>query len=277
MKKSLAVILLGSALLLPNHTVEASHSSKAVKTYSTQTVKCIEWDHAKSDTKRFEKKEYQGFFKNWKESVKKPELVIPEQGDVKVDTPQIEATPEFEDPPVVEQRPGNEQAPEVEQLPEIEAAPGHPAAPVPTPPVSETPPGNSIEQGAPNASISAIEQEVLRLTNIERQNAGLAPLAIDENLMNSAREKSKDMSKNNYFSHTSPTYGSPFDQMKTFGVTYRAAAENIAYGQRSAQEVVRAWMDSPGHRQNILTANFTHIGIGYDANGHYWTQQFIQK
>ena len=95
--------------------------------------------------------------------------------------------------------------------------------------------------------------------------------------MASARAKSLDMAKNHYFSHTSPTYGSPFDQMKQYGVTYRAAAENIAKGQRSAKEVVQAWMDSPGHRQNILTPNFTHIGIGYAQSSNVWTQQFIEK
>ncbi len=65
--------------------------------------------------------------------------------------------------------------------------------------------------------------------------------------------------------------------MKALGIDYRAAAENIAIGQKSADEVVKGWMNSPGHRENIMNANFTHIGIGYDAQGHYWTQQFIQK
>ena len=126
-------------------------------------------------------------------------------------------------------------------------------------------------------SISSIEQQVLTLTNQERAKAGLSPLAADAPLMASARAKSSDMSTNNYFSHNSPTLGSPFDQMKARGINYRAAAENIAMGQRTAQEVVTGWMNSPGHRENIMNANYTHIGIGYDANGHYWTQQFIQK
>ena len=95
--------------------------------------------------------------------------------------------------------------------------------------------------------------------------------------MDSARAKSKDMSSKGYFSHTSPTYGSPFDQMKQFGVSYRSAGENIAMGQRTPEEVVRGWMNSPGHKANILSSDFTHIGIGYDKNGNYWTQQFISK
>ena len=65
--------------------------------------------------------------------------------------------------------------------------------------------------------------------------------------------------------------------MKQFGVSYKSAAENIAMGQRSAAEVVKAWMESPGHRENIMNPSLTHIGIGYDKNGNYWTQQFIGK
>lgn len=143
----------------------------------------------------------------------------------------------------------------------------------PSTPVIQDETANSAQ----DTSVSAIEKAVLDLTNVERQKAGLKPLQIDEKLMASARQKSTDMSKNNYFDHNSPTYGSPFDQMKANGISYRSAAENIAMGQRSAEEVVKAWMESPGHRQNILTPEFTHIGIGFDQNGNYWTQQFIQK
>ncbi len=95
--------------------------------------------------------------------------------------------------------------------------------------------------------------------------------------MAAAREKSQDMQTKNYFSHTSPTFGSPFDRMKALGISYKSAGENIAQGQRSPQEVVQAWMDSPGHRANILNGSFTHIGVGYVKTGNYWTQQFIQK
>ncbi|HBJ00567.1 MAG TPA: hypothetical protein DDY89_06285, partial [Lysinibacillus sp.] len=99
----------------------------------------------------------------------------------------------------------------------------------------------------------------------------------DDKLMAAAREKSQDMQSNNYFSHTSPTFGSPFDRMKALGIAYKSAGENIAQGQRSPQEVVQAWMDSPGHRANILNGKFTHIGVGYVKSGNYWTQQFITK
>ena len=155
-----------------------------------------------------------------------------------------------------------------------------PTKPAPTPVTKSSPasaPTAKPVETAQDTSVSAFEKAVLDLTNAERQKAGLKPLQTDRNLMNSARQKSADMASKNYFSHTSPTYGSPFDQMKANGVTYRSAAENIAMGQRSAEEVVKGWMESPGHRQNILTPEFTHIGIGYDKNGNYWTQQFIQK
>ncbi|HZH60097.1 MAG TPA: CAP domain-containing protein [Metabacillus sp.] len=125
--------------------------------------------------------------------------------------------------------------------------------------------------------LSEYEQQVVDLTNQERAKQGLPALKVDLELSKVAREKSSDMQKNNYFSHTSPTYGSPFDMMKQFGISYKTAGENIAKGQRTPQEVVNAWMNSSGHRQNILSSNFTHIGVGHVAEGNYWTQQFIGK
>lgn len=95
------------------------------------------------------------------------------------------------------------------------------------------------------------------------------------NLSNMALEKAKDMSKNNYFDHNSPTYGSPFDMMKKFGISYSYAGENIAMGQQTPEEVMKDWMNSEGHRKNIMSPNFTLIGIGY-YNG-YWVQEFVGK
>lgn len=127
------------------------------------------------------------------------------------------------------------------------------------------------------SSVSAFEKQVVELTNAERAKNGLPALTLDTNLSKVARAKSEDMSKNNYFDHTSPTYGSPFDMMKQFGISYKAAGENIAKGQTTPEQVVKAWMNSEGHRANILSDKFTHIGVGYVANGNYWTQQFIGK
>ncbi|MFC4402186.1 CAP domain-containing protein [Gracilibacillus xinjiangensis] len=126
-------------------------------------------------------------------------------------------------------------------------------------------------------ALSQFEQQVVTLTNQERQKQGLSPLEADKELSKVARAKSQDMATNGYFSHNSPTYGSPFDMMKQFGVSYRTAGENIAKGQRTPQEVVNAWMNSEGHRANILNPEFTHIGVGYVENGNVWTQQFIGK
>lgn len=136
---------------------------------------------------------------------------------------------------------------------------------------------NSSKDEQTTSNLSAYEQKVVELTNAERSKNGLTPLKIDENLSKVAREKSRDMSVNKYFDHTSPTYGSPFDMMKKYGITYRSAGENIAMGQRTPEEVVKAWMNSAGHRANILNGDYTHIGVGYVSEGNYWTQQFIGK
>ncbi len=127
------------------------------------------------------------------------------------------------------------------------------------------------------SAVSAFEKKVVELTNAERAKQGLAPLTLDTELSKVARTKSQDMKDKNYFDHNSPTYGSPFDMMKSFGISYKSAGENIAMGQTSPEQVVQAWMDSPGHRENIMNSSFTHIGVGHVASGNYWTQMFIGK
>lgn len=136
-------------------------------------------------------------------------------------------------------------------------------------------PGQKIN--VPTQEGVAYEQEVLRLVNVERAQAGLPALKNDWELARVAEHKSLDMAEKGYFSHNSPTYGSPFDMMKAYGINYRAAGENIAKGQRTPQEVVNAWMNSSGHRANILSSNFTHMGVGYVKDGNVWTQMFIKK
>jgi uncharacterized YkwD family protein/spore coat assembly protein SafA len=135
-------------------------------------------------------------------------------------------------------------------------------------------PGQVLTIPTTDSSIVHYEKEVVRLVNEIRVRHGLPALTENWELSRVARYKSQAMKDNRYFSHTSPTYGSPFQMMKSFGITYRSAGENIARGQRSPQEVVTAWMNSAGHRANILNASFTQIGIGYVAEGHYWTQMF---
>ncbi|MCM3594620.1 CAP domain-containing protein [Metabacillus idriensis] len=166
------------------------------------------------------------------------------------------------------------QAPQKEQA----EAPKQEAAPAPA---QKAQPEASKEadpkQEQTQASVSEFEKKVVELTNAEREKQGLKPLQLDEELSKVAKEKSKDMQSKNYFDHNSPTYGSPFDMMKKFGVEYTTAGENIAKGQASPEEVVQAWMNSEGHRKNIMNGDFTHIGVGHVAEGNYWTQMFIGK
>lgn len=129
------------------------------------------------------------------------------------------------------------------------------------------------------APLKSIEDEVVRLINAERSKNGLQTLSYNWEAARVARIKSQDMINNNYFSHTSPIYGSPFKMLESYGLRFSAAAENIAYGQRSAQEVVNSWMNSPGHRANILSRSYTHTGVGVakKANGTlYFTQVFLK-
>ena len=171
--------------------------------------------------------------------------------------------PETEQRPCVPETPKPEQKPEV---PDTEENPIVPEVPEIKPEVPEAP---EADFGA----MSQLEQAACKLINEQRAKNGLKPLTISEELSVKARVKSTDMLENNYFSHNSPTYGSPFALMKALGIEYRSAAENIAMGYRTAEAVVNAWMNSPSHRANILSSNYTSMGIGH-VDG-YWTQWFI--
>ncbi|MGM0750781.1 MAG: SafA/ExsA family spore coat assembly protein [Bacillota bacterium] len=141
-------------------------------------------------------------------------------------------------------------------------------------------PGQSLIIPGANRTAESYTYEVVKLVNQERSQVGLPPLKENWELSRVARYKSEDMIAKNYFSHTSPTYGSPFQMMKDFGISYQAAGENIAAGQRTPAEVVEAWMNSEGHRKNILSPTYTEIGVGYvkgGSYGHYWTQMFIKR
>lgn len=136
-------------------------------------------------------------------------------------------------------------------------------------------PGQILQIPQLDSSISSYEAEVVRLVNNIRQQNGLQPLTANWELSRVARYKSQDMRENGYFSHTSPTYGSPFQMITAFGLFYRTAGENIAKGYASAQAVVNGWMNSSGHRANILNGSYSQIGVGYVPQGNYWTQMFI--
>lgn len=164
------------------------------------------------------------------------------------------------------------------QLPCVPSEPQLPAQPSePEQPDTPTQPVEPEQPSTPDTvdSVSAYEQEVVRLVNVERARYGLSALCIRADLCGYARVKSQDMHDSGYFSHTSPNYGSPFDMMKSFGVTYSHAGENIAMGYSTPAAVVEAWMNSEGHRANILSASYTELGVGYVADGGYWTQWFV--
>ncbi|MER5784159.1 CAP domain-containing protein [Streptomyces mobaraensis] len=118
---------------------------------------------------------------------------------------------------------------------------------------------------------------VLALTNTHRTAAGLRPLSADPRLTAAAQAHSADMAARGYHSHVSPDGGRPWDRAVAAGCVHRSIGENIACGQRSPAEVVEGWMNSPGHRANILTPSFTHLGTGFAGGGPagtYWTQLF---
>lgn len=196
---------------------------------------------------------------NPKENVQQPDKVEEEPSkDEPVNKEPVEENPVEEKAPTVEEEKQPEE--EVEQPAPVEPAPEY-----------------NEDQKQEQDQLNAFERQMFELTNRERVNNGLEPLQVDGELSRVAREKSRDMAINFYFDHNSPVYGSPFDMMRAYGITYRTAGENIAKGQRTPEEVVQAWMNSPGHRANILNPSFTHIGVGFVENGNHWTQQFIGK
>jgi len=154
-----------------------------------------------------------------------------------------------------------------------------PTVPItPTTPTTPAKPDTSAPDTSttPTSGLTAEEQQMVNLVNQERVKAGLQPLEVDMRLVKVARLKSQDMIDNNYFSHQSPTYGSPFDMMKSQGITYGYAGENIA-GNQSVQAAHTSLMNSSGHRANILNSKFKHVGIGIVNGGPYgmmFTQEF---
>lgn len=165
-----------------------------------------------------------------------------------------------------------------------------PEAPVPgetqpTPPASELPvPDTSApEVSAPDEELPGASEDVhpyvlriVELVNEERAKAGLNPVTLDAAASSAAQIRAKEIVSS--FSHTRPNGSSFSTALKEQGVSYRSAGENIAYGQRTPEQVMEGWMNSSGHRANILNKSFTHIGVGYhQENGvNYWTQLFFQ-
>lgn len=158
-----------------------------------------------------------------------------------------------------------------------------PNNPYPTPTPTPTPThGEKAPEKAPTSSTgqtqegnkdsSQFAKQVLDLVNQERSKAGLSSLSMSEELSKVAMVKAQDMYDNNYFDHNSPTHGSPFDMMNEYGITFNSAGENIAKGQTTPTQVMNAWMNSPGHKANILNKSYTKIGIAFYNNE--WVQEF---
>ncbi|NLY70989.1 MAG: serine protease [Clostridiales bacterium] len=170
--------------------------------------------------------------------------------------------------------------PEKPKAPAAEKPAPAPEKPAPAPEKPNTQAPQKPESPAKETTVPGnYEAKVVDLVNKERAAQGLAPLKYNAELSKVARIKAEDMRDKNYFSHTSPTYGSPFDMMKSFGIKYRAAGENIAKGYRTPESVMDGWMNSPGHKANIMSPNFTEVGVGYvtDSKGTgYWVQMFIR-
>ena len=138
---------------------------------------------------------------------------------------------------------------------------------------------NDAQESNQSVELTKDEKETIDLINEERKKAGLSVLNIDKEVQNIARVKAKDMVNNDYFSHNSPSYGSPFDMLKTYGVSYKLAGENIA-GNSTNSGAVNAWMNSPGHKANILNEGYNYTGLAVVNSPKYgkvFVQLFIGK
>ncbi|WP_242241542.1 CAP domain-containing protein [Bacillus cereus group sp. BfR-BA-01309] len=273
-KRVLLSVAAATALTLGVSSLDAQAATVQPSNIKVQNIQ-----HSKVMMKQMSQQELQAFLQSmgveslaqWQQGNFQPNCYIPgQQPTENVVTEQPTAKPETQKP--AEQKPVEQKPAEEVQKPEAQkpAENNNTQKPAEQKPAEQKP----AEEAK---SLSEFEQRVVELTNAERAKQGLSALKIDTELSKVARIKSEDMQKNNYFDHNSPTYGSPFDMMKKFGISYTSAGENIAQGQRTPEEVVQAWMNSAGHRANILNNSFTHIGVGYVESGNYWTQQFITK
>ncbi|MCL1914045.1 MAG: CAP domain-containing protein [Eubacteriaceae bacterium] len=138
--------------------------------------------------------------------------------------------------------------------------------------ITSTAPITLVRNGSGGTTNNDFAREVFRLTNIERANNGLRALIWDDRLASAAQKHSADMARNNNMSHTGSDGSSMDQRISREGFSWSYCGENVAWNQRTPQEVVQAWMNSPGHRANILSSNFTHLGVGFDS--YYWTQNF---
>lgn len=158
------------------------------------------------------------------------------------------------------------------QPPEEVEPPAEEAPPQETPPAQENPDEDAPEE---SGGVQEAAAAVASLVNAARQDAGLSELELDADLCAAAQARAQEIAQS--FSHTRPDGSSCFTILEEFGISYRAAGENIAMGQRTPEEVMDGWMNSSGHRANILNGTFTSIGVGYYVDGAgaaHWVQIF---
>ncbi|RYG73278.1 hypothetical protein EU245_07080 [Lentibacillus lipolyticus] len=291
-----AALLFGGAF---QNTADASVSAENSENHSYQqqvfySINGSNWsEHSSSQFDNYVRKYFPQISWNWdesKDSSKQEKQDQPKQTEPEQDKPeqnQKQDKPEqSQEKPEQDKPEQNQEQPKTDDQPEEQRDKSNEQTTDKQPeekPESQAPTQQPTEQqekqqnSSQSQQLNEFEQQVVELTNQERTAQGLEPLKVDTELSKVAREKSRDMATSNYFSHNSPNYGSPFDMMKQFGVSYKTAGENIARGQRTPQEVVDGWMNSEGHRKNIMNPDFTHIGVGYVEQGNHWTQQFIGK
>jgi len=172
------------------------------------------------------------------------------------------------------------QAPATNQPRSSSEAPAPTSSAAPTPSETSAAPQPTTSEAAPPPSTkaaarvaSSVAEQVINLVNDERSTAGCKPLAAESHLTTAAQDYSDDMSARNFFSHTNPE-GVTFDQRIKNAGNPKPGAENIAKGQTSAAQVMTSWMNSEGHRANILNCSLTKIGVGFTKAGNYWVQDF---
>lgn len=197
------------------------------------------------------------------------------------ETPEIPSTPDRPEVPEIPSTPETPSTPESPSTPENPSTPETPESPS-TPENPSTPETPNVPENTPEQSPSEEEREeltfaeqVVALVNEERAKENLAPLTIDEKITDAAIVRAKEIQTS--FSHTRPNGSSFATALKEAGATYRSAGENIAWGQKTPEEVVTAWMNSSGHRANIMNANYSRIGVGHLQNAagtSYWAQLF---
>lgn len=177
-----------------------------------------------------------------------------------------------------EQTPDTSGKPGTSEKPDISEKPGTSEKPEGSQPGGTEPGGNGIidsEQSKDDVTETSYAKQILKLVNAERKKAGLNELVWDETVTTAAMTRSKEIEKS--FSHTRPDGRGFGTAITDLGITYRGAGENIAWGQKTPEAVMNAWMNSEGHRANILNPNFKKIGVGYRTNSQgttYWTQLF---